>query len=80
MRLLLIVNVMIKKMPEFAFRHYRQNKCAINHYFTNDSNILHRHFLYLSFMGSKRGFYNKILLTITTRDASKTRRIIFFMI
>ncbi len=37
----LIVNKMIKKMPEQKFRHTNQNKCAINQIlFKNDSIIL----------------------------------------
>ena len=47
MRLLLIVNVMIKKMPKFSFGHYHQNKCAINHYLYNDSIILLWYFFML---------------------------------
>ena len=35
-------------MPECEFGHYHQNKCAINHYFKNDSNILLWHFYVLA--------------------------------
>jgi len=57
MSLLLIVNVMIKKMPEHTSRHYHQNKCAINHYFENDSIILRGHdYIYAPYEGSQMLF------------------------
>jgi hypothetical protein len=80
MRSVVIVNVIIKKMPGHWSRHYHQNKCAINHYFKMIQIFCIGIFMFSSFIVAKVYIYNKILLTITTKDASKMRRIMFFMI
>jgi len=43
-----------KKMPGLSSRHYHQNKCAINHYFKNDSVILIWHFYIKAITNSER--------------------------
>lgn len=78
-----IVNVFIivlikgqKKCPNASLGITIQNKCAINHFLSNDSVILIRSFGLCSSLSS----YKKTFIAIVTRATNNVKRFIFFII